>query len=442
MYHLHIHRLSQGQKSGAMKVFDYICRTGKFDRRGDRVRLVRGVHLPKWTGNVIGTYWLALDSFHKRANARLLYTIVVAIPRALTVQQQDELVHKLALFVARTSSGIGRRVGVPVAYAIHDGIRSDDATTGRLSNPHVHLMVSTSIDDGVHREPLNWFIRSNSAKPEEGGAPRSKVIGGRRWLIRVRRGWARLANAALKMAGLSDRIDHRSHRARGLEQLPTRHLGPHAAAAVRAGKPSPVASFNASVESFNFTLEAWYLRRRKLEETERRLDEQESVFVLEAADTGAPGLHAFLRQHPFSGHPEGLQAAASILVLRAPGDQPSRQHSGRLSDLIKRLRQGLGRGCSLVADHDRVWILREGGDCIAVAGADFVACDSAGPGIGAWIGRIACTMGITSVVARSLPGNDTVQGELSEWMSANGGQCRWTDTAAASVPKRSHRSGP
>jgi hypothetical protein len=438
MYHLHVHRMSQALTAKAMNAFDYICRTGKYVTRGDRVRLVDGVHFPKWAVDVIGAYWVALDRFHKRANARLLYTVEVAIPRALSVQQQNELVHKLALFVARTSSGIGGRVGVPVAYAIHEGMRSDDAMTGRLPNPHVHLIVSTSIDDGVGRELLTWFLRSNSAIPKQGGAPRSKVIGGLRWLKRIRRGWARLANAAMLAAGLSTRIDHRSHRARGLETLPTRHLGPYAAAAARAGKPSPVAKHNASVLAYNADLEAWHVWRRKLDKAERMIDEQETIFVL-GADTAVPGLQDVLRQHPFAGGPDALLAAASIVVHRTPGVLSTVQVNGGLSELITLLRKGLERGCSLVPDKDRLWILREGGDCITVAGRDFVACDSAVQGIGTWIGRVACAMGITSVVARTPPGNDAARIELEEWMGANNGQCLWSDAPVASL--RKHRPG-
>jgi len=441
MYHLHIHRLSQGLAAKAMNVFDYICRTGKYVTRGDRVRLVRGVHFPKWTGGVYGAYWLAIDSFEKRSNARLLYTIEVAVPRALSVQRQNELVHKLALFVARTSSGIGGRVGVPVAYAIHEGIRSDDAITVRLPNPHVHLIVSTSIDDGVGRKTLKWFLRSNSAKPKKGGAPRSKVIGGLRWLKRLRRGWAKLANTALKAAGLPERIDHRSYLDRGLEQLPTVHMGPYAAAAARAGKPVPVAKKNESIKAYNEERDAWELQRRKLKETDRLLDEQESaVFVLGIDDSRSPSVRELLKQHPFARDQETAVAAASIIVQ---GDRaaPSQLFSGRVIDLIERLRQGLERGSMLVPDHDRVWILHEGGDCIAVAGGNYVACDSASTGVGSWVGRIAIAMGITSVTARTPLGNDAVRSELEDWMTANGGQCRWSDAATAVVPKRTHRPG-
>lgn len=439
MYHLHIHRLSQGLTAKAMNAFDYICRTGEYVTRGDRVRLVDGVHFPKWAVDVIGAYWVALDSFDKRSNARLLYTIEVAIPRALSVHQQNELVRKLALFVARTSSKIGRRVGVPVAYAIHEGIRSDDATTGRLPNPHVHLLVSTSIDDGVGRKIPKWFMRSNSAKPKKGGAPRSKVIGGLRWLKRVRRGWAKLANTALRAAGLPERIDHRSYRARGLEQLPTLHMGPYAAAAARAGKPVPIAKKNASIKAYNEERDAWEVRRRKLEETERLLNEQDSAaFVLDHDDSRSSSVRVLLNQHPFARDQETAVAAASIIV-QDDRAVPSQPFNGGVIDLIKRLRKGLDHESVLVPDRDRVWILREGGDCITVAGSNYVACDSARTGVGAWVGRMAIAMGITSVIAHTPLGNDAVRCELEDWMSVNGGQCRWRDAAAASVPPQSRR---
>lgn len=275
----------------------------------------------------------------------------------------------------------------------------------------------------MERPARNWFMRANPAAPAAGGAPRSRVIGGRRWLFRIRRAWAKLANAALRAAGLPERIDHRSHAARGMEHLPTRHLGPYGAANARAGKPSPVATHNESIRAFNRELEAWHARCRRDLERQRQVEGQESVFVLCLEDRDAIELRNLLRQHPLAGDSDALLAAPLVL---SPAVRPPRSAltiEERQAELVKHLRTGLERGCSLIRGRDRLWILRERGDCLAVAIGDFVACDSAAPGVGAWLGRVAVALGIRSARARCRPEAAPAAAELAAWLIANGGSC-------------------
>lgn len=56
---------------------------------------------------------------------------------------------------------------------------------------------------------------------------------------RERGRWAALVNGALERAGHDQRIDHRSHKERGIEAVPSQHLGPAAAGLERrTGQPS------------------------------------------------------------------------------------------------------------------------------------------------------------------------------------------------------------
>ena len=51
----------------------------------------------------------------------------------------------------------------------------------------------------------------------------------------IREQWANITNKHLKEAKIDARIDHRSHKDRGLEQLPTKKLGWEASALERKG---------------------------------------------------------------------------------------------------------------------------------------------------------------------------------------------------------------
>lgn len=306
---------------GALSRLDYIRRQGRYRKRGDVVRLVVEGAMPDWALGDVAHFWRALDHEPMRVNAQILYSVEAAIPRALTPQQQNSLTIRFAAYVARMSAGRPRRGVLPHVLAIHEGLRSDDAITGRLPNPHMHGLFSTSIHDGFSRPVKQWFRRANSLEPRLGGAPQSTYIGQIRWLYRVREAWARMANAALRMAGLPAKLDHRSHYARGLVQLPTKHLGPKDAARARAGQPSRKASQNDAIRRFNGKLEkAQAMHRaaaRRFEEA-KRTEEEERESLKEALKRERRNVHRILEAHPFAGGMEALFENAAVLLLWAP----------------------------------------------------------------------------------------------------------------------------
>jgi hypothetical protein len=150
-------------------------------------------------------------------NARLLYRVEFALPRELPAHLQVRLAERFLDWTARLCGRDVERAAAPLSYAIHAGF-------GR--NPHVHCLVSTSLNDGHARSADAWFRRAQASNPARGGAPRSRFMGQRRWLMLIREGWAAMANIFLAKANLPQRLDHRSHRARGLPFKPTRHEGP------------------------------------------------------------------------------------------------------------------------------------------------------------------------------------------------------------------------
>ena len=75
-----------------------------------------------------------------------------------------------------------------------------------------------------------YFRRFNRAQPENGGC-RKDSCGRDRHVLRnevisCREKWAKLQNEHLELNGHAARVDHRSHRERGLEAAPEHHLGP------------------------------------------------------------------------------------------------------------------------------------------------------------------------------------------------------------------------
>ena len=114
---------------------------------------------------------------------------------------------------------------LPYTLAVHSG---RDAN-GNEHNPHAHLMISERQNDGIDRDPAEWFRRANSANPERGGAPKSRTFHGREWMEQARGRWAELTNQMLEARGREERVDHRSYERQGVDREPGEHFGPAAA---------------------------------------------------------------------------------------------------------------------------------------------------------------------------------------------------------------------
>ena len=441
MFHLHIRRVSRSRAKGALSRLDYIRRQGRYLNRGDVVRLVVDGAMPNWALGDLAHYWRALDHESMRANARILYSVEAAIPRALTPRQQNDLTMRFTAYVARMSAGRPRRGDLPHVLAIHEGLRSDDAITGRQPNPHMHCLFSTSIHDGVSRSVRQWFRRANSVEPKLGGAPRSTYIGQLRWLYRVREAWARMANAALRMAGLPATLDHRSHYARGLVQLPTRHLGPKEAARARAGKPSRKASQNEAIRRFNAKLEAAQAMHRAAAQRckeAQRSEEEDREGLKEALKRERRNVHRILEAHPLAGGMASLLGNAAVLLVCRDASHPVVDIKGDgIRGLLADVLREVGPIWSPMRVHDRLWLIEPNNGDLVVIGPGFVASEHAR--LAGVVARVARALRLGRVIGYA---NDDGRAEVMRLVGDEADQmnlqCDWRDrkTTKPVLPSR------
>jgi hypothetical protein len=133
--------------------------------------------------------WLDRQERADRKNARVLTKIMVALPRELHPLQRAKLIRA---FAERITQG-----RAPWFAAIHQHGKD-------VGNPHAHLAVRD-------RDPETG---QRVARLSEKGA-----------CDRVRQLWEQACNEALRRAARPERVDRRSHRAKGLQGLPERHRG-------------------------------------------------------------------------------------------------------------------------------------------------------------------------------------------------------------------------
>ena len=162
--------------------------------------------------------WNAAETSEKRKDARVAREIEVALPHELSAEQRLALTREFA-------RGLADRYGVAVDLAIHRPHGDTD-----IRNDHAHLMMTTR-QVGPEGLGEKSELELENKRLQALGLPSSHAQ-----LRDIRIGWEERTNEQLARAGVEMRIDHRSHRERGLEIEATQHMGVHATQMERRGK--------------------------------------------------------------------------------------------------------------------------------------------------------------------------------------------------------------
>lgn len=178
------------------QVFDYSKRAGV---------VCSELMLPHGLKRDRAEFWNTVEAKNRRADARVAREIVIALPAELSSSERLELARGFAELIIE-------RFKIAVDLCIHLPSKGGDDR-----NHHAHLLTSTNViePNGV----LGNKVRQLDAVARTMAGDRANAI------QELRAQWEVLANAALERSGRSERIDRRSHLARGLQAEPTRHMG-------------------------------------------------------------------------------------------------------------------------------------------------------------------------------------------------------------------------
>ena len=192
------------------------------------------------------TLWNAVDAAETSVNAQTARSMLFALPRELTYEQNLALVRDFCQkeFVDK---------GMVCNFFYHD--KGD-------GNPHVHIMLTLRAMD----ENGKWLPKSKNVYALDENGNRIRAPNGSWKRIKVntvdwneqkygeiwRQDWAAAQNAALEAAGRMERVDMRSLERQGIEnRLPQKHLGPTASALERKGVSSERGDENRKIISMN-----------------------------------------------------------------------------------------------------------------------------------------------------------------------------------------------
>ena len=234
--------------SGEKKYSEYECCWKYPHSSSSRVKWVE-VMLPSNAPRAYAdpqTLWNAVDAAETSVNAQTARSMLFALPRELTDEQNLALVRDFCQkeFVNK---------GMVCNFFYHD---KDDG------NPHVHIMLTLRAMD----ENGKWLPKSKNVYALDENGNRIRTPNGSWKRIKVdtvdwnermygeiwRQDWAAAQNAALEAAGRAERVDMRSLERQGVEdRLPQKHLGPTASALERKGVSSERGDENRKIISVN-----------------------------------------------------------------------------------------------------------------------------------------------------------------------------------------------
>ena len=234
--------------SGEKKYSEYECCWKYPHSSSSRVKWVE-VMLPSNAPRAYAdpqTLWNAVDAAETSVNAQTARSMLFALPRELTDEQNLALVRDFCQkeFVDK---------GMVCNFFYHD--KGD-------GNPHVHIMLTLRAMD----ENGKWLPKSKNVYALDENGNRIRAPNGSWKRVKVdtvdwnerrygeiwRQDWAAAQNAALEAAGRMERVDMRSLERQGVEdRLPQKHLGPTASALERKGVSSERGDENRKIISVN-----------------------------------------------------------------------------------------------------------------------------------------------------------------------------------------------
>ena len=217
----------------------------------------RGLIVDRSVAGAAEAFWNAVEAFEKRSDAQLAREFIIALPVELSPDQNIALVRE---FVETQMLARGQ---------VADWVFHDEP-----GNPHVHLMTTLRplTSDGFGSKKVQVLDKDGAPLRNDGGKIVYRLWSGEKTeFLEQRAGWLDLQNKHLALAGLDIRVDGRSYAERGIDLVPTTHVG---VAAKAIDRKKETAGWSPKLERFELHEE------RRAENRARILRRPETVLDL------------------------------------------------------------------------------------------------------------------------------------------------------------------
>ena len=252
IYHLSTKPISRSSGRSAVASIAYRAGIAITDERLGKTYDYTKRHGVLWTGLATpndvkidrNELWNLAEKSENRSNSRTAREIVINIPHELMQSDQGTgsmLAHEFA-------SQLSKKYQVAVDVAVHAPDKQGDNR-----NFHAHLLLTTrKLEQDRHGNikltDKSQLEMSNTQLKKAG------LLSNQDELKEIRKAWADLTNEYLAEHGIAERIDHRSHKDRGLDTLPTVKMGWQATELERQGIRTDVGNKNRDIKAYNANL--------------------------------------------------------------------------------------------------------------------------------------------------------------------------------------------
>ena len=252
IYHLSTKPISRSSGRSAVASIAYRAGIAITDERLGKTYDYTKRHGVLWTGLATpndvkvdrNELWNLAEKSENRSNSRTAREIVINIPHELMQGDQgtgNMLAHEFA-------SQLSKKYQVAVDVAVHAPDKQGDNR-----NFHAHLLLTTrKLEQDRHGNikltDKSQLEMSNTQLKQAG------LLSNQDELKEIRKAWADLTNDYLAEHGIAERIDHRSHKDRGLDTLPTVKMGWQATELERKGIRTDVSNKNRDIKAYNANL--------------------------------------------------------------------------------------------------------------------------------------------------------------------------------------------
>lgn len=167
-----------------------------------------------WNGSR-SELWNAAEMAENRKDSTTAREYEVALPLELSAENRQELALDFGKW-------LNEKYDCAVDVCLHAGHDSDQ--------PHAHILTTTRAVDGDHLADKKLSREWSDSKRKKEGLVTRKVD-----LADVRKQWEAMVNTSLENNHISERVDHRSYKDRGLDLIPQPKMGPAASAIEKKG---------------------------------------------------------------------------------------------------------------------------------------------------------------------------------------------------------------
>ncbi|WP_405349520.1 MobA/MobL family protein [Fusobacterium animalis] len=187
--------MKNGKAWGAVANFSYNMGMGKYSYKENEI-VESFYNIPEWAKSPYD-FW---EKYSQEDRVNSSYKkIELSLQEELSFEENKKMLYEF----------IKKNVGDNYYYSVV--IHDKESNEKGIQNTHAHIMICKRLEDGIKRNPEQFFKRYNSNSPEKGGAlTDNKYWGKKQTLINFREDWENIINKYFEKNNIKKKVSSKS----------------------------------------------------------------------------------------------------------------------------------------------------------------------------------------------------------------------------------------